>query len=508
MKKKTLFFGSVFAIILLLASLSLFSCGGKKQVVNTNKLSPDIYPAANVEYEYNSDGLPASATVFKGEKVFCKYEYVYGEDGILEKRLEKNSKDILLCEYEYENGKILAYKTVYSDDGIIEKKLKYDSEGLVIQRTNYNGDGNEELKIDYAEDGKVFLITEYQYYDDGTLSEVTKTGEAGIAEELCYNSNGVLTDEYKYTYHSYEGIEIHKYTEYDDNGNFETRIESKYIATDNEYPLSVKVYNEDDIPVSYKVFDGKALVRYVEYDESGNETFLKCFNDNGLIHYVTYESGNTVSWTEYVYDETGKVTGKTEHSVEGKYIEPDGTNAEIYAYEVSENKTGHEYIDLDEWEPADAYSFVHKCFCINDIYFEKGDQVPIDDLMQYYLVFEVWDNDSLWQYKTSNEKKLYEFSVPKEIIHSEIEKHFAVKVNDVYSEYTDPENTNNYLISPSITGNYCVAVRDRTVEDNISTATYACYDGQTSWIYRKVEICVEKEDSEEDFKILYIREVE
>ncbi len=515
MKKRNILLLITLSVILLLASLFLFSCNEKKQEVNTSKLSPDIYPASNVEYEYNDDGLPTGATVYKGEKVFCKYEYVYGEDGILEKRLEKNSKDILLCEYEYENGKTLAYKTVYSDDGIIEKKLKYDSEGLVTQRTNYNVDGNEELKIDYAEDGKVFLTTEYQYYDDGTLSEITKTGEQGIAEELCYNSNGILTEEYKYTYDLYDGIEIHKYTEYDDNGNFETRVESRYNVTDNEYPLSVKVYNEDDIPIYYKVYDGKALVRYVEYDESGKETLLKCFNEYGLIHYVLYDSGKTVSWTEYEYDENGKITGRTEHPVEGKYIIPDGNDAEIYMYDVEENETEHESIDYEEWDSADVYSSARKYFYIKDIFFEEGAIVPVDDLMLYFLLFEVWDNnkaggvyDYLEQYRTNNEEHIYEISIPKEIVNSEIEKHFAVKVDGAESEYTNPENEDHYLIFPNIGGDFCVAMKDHTVNGNRSTATYACYDDLTGWIYRKAEICIENEDSEEEFKIIYVREVE
>ena len=132
MKKRNILLFISLSVILLAVSVCLFSCGEKKQEGKINKLSPDIYPAANVEYEYNSDGLPASVTVFKGEKVFCKYEYVYGEDGILEKRLEKNSKDILLCECEYEDGKTLEYKTVYFEDGAVEKKLKFDSDGLGI----------------------------------------------------------------------------------------------------------------------------------------------------------------------------------------------------------------------------------------------------------------------------------------------------------------------------------------------------------------------------------------
>lgn len=333
-KRNSVLFISIY-VILLCACLLLSSCGEKKQEMKTNKLSPDIYPAANVEYEYNSDGLPAAATVFKGEKVFCKYEYVYGEDGILEKRLEKNSKDILLCEYEYEDGKTLEYKTVYSEDGAVEKKFKYDKDGLMVKRTNYNADGNEVLEIDYDEDGNVFLTTEYRYYDDGALSKVTKTGEQGVAELLFYDRDGILTDEFKYTYYSYRGYKIRKHTKYDEEGCVETVREDKY-SHNSDHLISVKAFREDGTIIYHQINDdnNSNVVRHIEYDENGVEVSLKCFDANGLIHYVTYDSGKTLSWSEYKYDENGEFLEKIEHSVEGIYVEPDGDDAEIYTYDV------------------------------------------------------------------------------------------------------------------------------------------------------------------------------
>ncbi|MBR4881600.1 MAG: hypothetical protein IKU19_06670 [Clostridia bacterium] len=515
-KRNSVLFISIY-VILLCACLLLSSCGEKKQEMKTNKLSPDIYPAANVEYEYNSDGLPSTATVFKGEKVFCKYEYVYGEDGILEKRLEKNSKDILLCEYEYEDGKTLEYKSVYTEDGAVEKKFKYDTDGLVIQRTNYNEDGKVSLDLKYGADGSIALSTVYTY-EDGILTKTEKSDMDGIRERAFYNREGIVTCKYEWTKWEYGDVKTEKHTEYDDDGNFEYVCVSTYNVTESEKLLSEKVYNEDGIAVSYSVYDGeyplRSVVRYVEYDESGDAALLKCFNDHGLIHYVTYESGKTVSWTEYVYDENGKVTGKTEHNVSGIYVEPDGISAKIYAHDVTGTNTRHEYINLDEWEYPDNVS-AKNYFYASDITFEEGDTVPVDELIYYFTTYEMMDKNKsyelyehLEQYRTGDDAYGYRISIPKEIVNAEIEKHFAVKIDGSVSKFTDPENEDCYLLYPDAKGMMSVVMKNYTVNGNRSTATYALYADISKEIYQKAEICIENEDSEENFKIIYVREAE
>ncbi|MBE6586850.1 MAG: hypothetical protein E7647_00380 [Ruminococcaceae bacterium] len=505
---------SVIAIVLLSSVLFLTSCQNEKQE-KTGKLSPDIYPAANVEYEYNSEGLPASATVFEGEKVYCKYEYVYANDGVLEKRIEKNAEDSLICDYEYENGKTLKYKTVYSDDGVIEKKFTYGSDGLTVQRTNYNDDGNEELKIDYAEDGKVFLTTEHKYYDDGTLSEVTKTGEQGVAQRLYYNGDGVLIEKYEYTYGSYTDSTNIKHTEYDDKGNVEIIYESTYFGELKNYETA---YREDGRRVFYCSYSengvGRSyIVRYVEHDELGLPSSLKCYGEHGMVHNVIYDSGKTVSWSEYKYDENGKLTEKIEHPVEGKSIYPLGSGTEIDIFNAAETEYG--YINGEEWEYPDNLS-AHKYFLSSDITFEEGDTVSVDELIDYFTIFKMRDENNsyelyehLEQYRTGrDENLLYEISIPKELVNAEIEKHFSVKVDGSESEYTDPENEDCYLLRPDGRGMMSVAMKNHTVDGNKSTAIYAFYHDIGGSIYRKAEICIENEDSEEDFKIIYVREIE
>ncbi len=509
---------TVLALIIIASICLLFaSCAKDEQDIKQNKLSPDIYPSAEVEYEYNDDGLPTTATVYKGEKVYCKYEYVYDDDGVLEKRIEKNAKDILLSEYEYENGKTLNYKLIYSDDGVIEKKLKYGSDGMTVQRTNYNDDGKEELKIDYAEDGKVFLTTEHKYYDDGTLSEVTKTGEQGVAQRLYYNGDGVLIDKYVYTYGSYTDSTDIKHTEYDDNGNVETIYESTYFG---ELKSSETAYREDGRRVFYCSYNENGvgrryIVRYIEYDELGLPSSLKCYGEYGMVHNVIYDSGKTVSWSEYKYDETGKLTEKIEHPVEGKSIYPLGSGTEIDIFNAAEAETEYGYINDEEWEYPDNVS-AKKYFLSSDITFEEGDTVSVDELIDYFTIFKMMDENNsyelyehLEQYRTGrDENLLYEISIPKELVNSEIEKHFSVKVDGSESEYTDPENEDCYLLRPDGRGMMSVAMKNHTVDGNKSTAIYAFYYDIDGSIYRKAEICIENEDSEEDFKIIYVREID
>ena len=155
-----------------------------------------------------------------------------------------------------------------------------------------------------------------------------------------------------------------------------------------------------------------------------------------------------------------------------------------------------------------------KYFYYSDLIFEEGDTVPVDELIYYFKGCEMRDRNTselyehLEQYRTGTDAFGYEISVPKEIVNSEIEKHFAVKVDGSASEFTDPENADHYLLTPNARGLMGVVMKDHAVDGNRSTAIYVLYDSISGAIFRKAELCIENEDSEEDFKIIYVREID
>ena len=92
-------------------------------------------------------------------------------------------------------------------------------------------------------------------------------------------------------------------------------------------------------------------------------------------------------------------------------------------------------------------------------------------------------------------------------VNAEIEKHFSVKVDDTDSQYTHPEQSDCYLLVPSAMGGLSVSMSNYSVNGNRTTAIYAVYNSIDKRILKKVELCIENEDSEEDFRIVYARKV-
>ncbi|MBQ3528387.1 MAG: hypothetical protein IJA52_07545 [Clostridia bacterium] len=488
----------------IISCICLFSCGDEKQAESINR-SPDIYPSLGVEYEYNTKGVPKSATVFKGEKVFCKYEYIYDKDGVLEKRIEKDADDVLVRECEYEDGKTLKYETLYSADEEPKNKLEYDENGFVIKRTNYVTGGQKDLEIEYDETGLELNKTLYTYYDSGELLKTERSDKDGIKERTIYYINGKIEEEWEYSKNQYTGREFAKCTEYDNEGNVVLINEYEYNSNNSNKLKSHGAYREDLKPVFYRTYDenGKEQ-RYIEYDGDGIVSSLKCYGEHGMVHHVIYELEKVVSWYEYKYDENGKYVEKIEHSVEGIYIPPQGSGTEIVV------KDAGEYINYEEWSYPDNV-IAKNYFISSNLIFEEGDTVPVDKLMTYFILFEISDKNDSYEVYEHLEQYVIDncaLSIPKEIVNSEIEKHFSVKVDGSESEYTDPENKDCYRLNRAARGGMSVAVKNYTVDGNRSIATYALYDDIDHKIHRKAEICIENEDSEEDFKIIYVREVE
>jgi len=493
-------------VFLLLCCILSASCGAGER----SELDPGIYPADNVKYEYNEKELPVSATVFKGEDVFCVYEYVYGEDEKLTKRIEKDADGKILKECTYEDGEALESISIYSDDGAITAVLCYDEDGLVSERTNFDDEGRKTLRIEYEADGTVHLTDDYKYHDNGNIRSSIKTGKEGVLEELWYNEKGILTDKWEYTDDIYTELKVSKNTEYDEDGNVEVKKVFTYV---DGLLAAQTAYDKDGKKIYYCTYNSdERFERCIDYDEEERPCSLKCYGEHGMVHYVIYEAGKTVSWSEYTYDENGSFEKKIGHSVEGIEVSVRGQGTEIVTVkDGSAESGGYGYVNGEEWE-CSYYSSVNNFFFSSSLIFEEGDTVSVDELMLYYTCYEMLDvgrghelYEHLEQYRTGNDAYWSEISIPKEVVNAELEKHFAVKVDGSDSEYTDPENENCYLLCPYTGEMTRVAIKDRTEDGNRSTATYALYNRSNGEIYRISEICIENEDSEEDFKIIYVR---
>lgn len=184
--------------------------------------------------------------------------------------------------------------------------------------------------------------------------------------------------------------------------------------------------------------------------------------------------------------------------------------------DTSNDETTYEYMDFIGWEDANSIA-AREYFNSTDLYFEEGDTVPVDELMIFYTLCEMRIGESfelkeeLLPYRTHPSSEIfaekYEISIPKEIVNAEIEKNFAVQVDGTDSEYTDPENEDCYLLFPYARGGVGIAMRDYVKDGNRSTAVYAIYDYIDKRIFQMVELCIENDDSEEDFRFIYARKV-
>ena len=194
-----------------------------------------------------------------------------------------------------------------------------------------------------------------------------------------------------------------------------------------------------------------------------------------------------------------------------------GTDTDNQTFDTTGNETDYVYMNFVGWEYPNNTS-AKTYFYSSDLIFEEGDTVDADSLIGYYLLFEMMNPDThelyehLIQYKINADTDDYRekngICIPKEIVNSVIEKHFAVKVDGSDSQYTHPENDDCYLLLPDAMGGLSVSMKGYEFNGTRSVAVYALYDSIDKRIFREVEICIENENSEDDFKIVYVREIE
>lgn len=183
---------------------------------------------------------------------------------------------------------------------------------------------------------------------------------------------------------------------------------------------------------------------------------------------------------------------------------------------VSGENDAYEYMDFVGWEYPNN-TLIKTYMISTDLVFEEGDVVHIDDVMGFYRLFEMIDNgthelyEHLKSYRTNPSGKTYlercQICIPKEIVNDTIKNHFAIEINSTNSRYTHPEQSDCYLLTPSVAGNLSVVMKDYVKEGNRSKATYALFDSIDKSIYSILEICIENENSKDEFRIIYARKI-
>ena len=241
----------------------------------------------------------------------------------------------------------IAYKTEYFTDGIVTQTDHYSNtyndagvitssehhkNGLLLSQESYEYDEFGNLVKVIAESNDVVETTEYKYTmdEEGHIlrREENRDGELCFVEEFTYDKKGNELTQEQTSFSKNEDPYWRKYTkEYNRKGELikETlhwNFNVEYIVWDYEDERCIRqtAYNKGNDQIEeYHVntYDEKGnLIRESQYDAADN---LECY-------------------TEYTWDETGRVQTK-------KYYSADGTfqnDYNVYTYDEYGNKIMNE----------------------------------------------------------------------------------------------------------------------------------------------------------------------
>ena len=179
---------------------------------------------------------------------------------------------------------LLAGSAAQSNNSTVE----YDDEGNPEKVTEYiNG---KIRKIDYFEDG---ICTKREYYSDDETVSYEYTYKDGIFQKSFFNAEGNVV-----------------------------RIERSFASSIEEYGLT-RISNQENYENGniqcFAEFDetGKYYVKFTQYREDGTVEQVREYNEFGLIKYSVYDDkGELSEWSEYSYDENGKVIDIVNHTVD------------------------------------------------------------------------------------------------------------------------------------------------------------------------------------------------
>lgn len=273
---------------------------------------------------------------------------VLNEGYLIERRVH-DEKDNLLISEELGEGETVSEKLEY----------QYDDQGRIVLHRHYFADElSEEVEITYNDSGKpvkeviTFLDgskTEnlYRYNDAGKLEKKEVKDEEGgmemeetfeyedgeLVRHAKYNSEGVLTDEYKFIYreedgkkvlseeleeHPLDGVQfrtVHRKdgsVTYDKKGGIYSSIKKVLDEKGREAENHVKTLNRQ-VSIFYR-YDEKDQLVGEERQNGGMTNFIsrKIYNNEGKLLLCTITDASSGLFTDYyVY---GEISAATHHN--------------------------------------------------------------------------------------------------------------------------------------------------------------------------------------------------
>lgn len=229
---------------------------------------------------------------------------------ILREALEKTGENPRIADKleEMESGSFLdsagniRRMNAYDSDGNLKwyHEFIYNNMGRKIAVRSYFSTGTQsnEVILEYDQNGNE--LVDYRYSaDDGIVfrAENVWDEQGNCVKTLLYDTNGVLTEYYIYTYN--QRREQIKDERYSADGELEYYRLHEYDSRGNCSKISEFLY--DDTPWGYSLYT---------YDQ-----------ENRLIQYQWYDPGGELQGsTEYRYDEEGNRIGMETYAADGVFI--------------------------------------------------------------------------------------------------------------------------------------------------------------------------------------------
>ena len=286
------------AVSLCVAMVFCGFSGCKKEKVQTVREFPALdsllYPYIKSEQEcrvtYNDAGYPTVCDMFSSDGMMnSTYIFEYDDNGYLCKR-EFKTNDVISEEAYFDTKQQLEKLIKYSNEGVILSSKEYKNGSLICSKNYQSG----VLQMDeFYEDDQ--LVKSLCYRSDGSVCHETIRKD-GISTRYAYCTDG-----------SVEEIIKEKYIVYGCGGPESTQYISKEMFYTNGNTQSFSEYDET----------GKYHQKHTEYREDGTVERVREYNSFGLTKLSLYdEKGELIEWTEYTYDENGKVTSNVNHIAE------------------------------------------------------------------------------------------------------------------------------------------------------------------------------------------------
>ena len=260
-------------LLILLCLPMIFSCRDEKNKIENDLSKENIIgnPKEIKEYHYSAKELFGEA---QKEKLLHENILRFNSEGNITEFIRNNSQSYKTYYNEITKQKEKTH--IYDGEELVGlKKYKYDENGNQIEESSYSDgelvgfkkykydeNGNQIEESSYS-NGKLVDLKKYKYDENGNQIEKSSYSDGELDRrsfKYKYDKNGIQIEKGSY----FEGKleRFYKY-KYDENGN---KIETNKFYSDGELGYSKKN--------KYSYFKNKNWIKYIEYNEQNNPTYI------------------------------------------------------------------------------------------------------------------------------------------------------------------------------------------------------------------------------------------